>query len=1504
MAKNYLFYLTKKPYNKNETYFQWRRLLTLLLLVGTATIGFSQKNNGGGGNTSNKDVILFTCIQDIGNGLFRAEFGYTNPTNKTITVDEEESVVFLSDKDDDESNGIRKIVGITTFEPGTHDNVLGEVVVFNSNGHAKWTVTFGNNDTKIRANAASPVCEEPCVVCPVFGGAGKAFGPLWPDVLALATGNAGEKPSDLIYQFNDDQQEVLVEIVPRDGYTQSVLDLLTGTFGRQIADFIVKPATIILKEYATIDVYFPISELINLGLYGDDNDLSTPYIINFIRALQPPILQVGAVDSQGDGTMLTNIVRESFVLRDEDENPFPVDGSGITVGIISDSWDKAAPGQAAEDVVNGDLPGPGNKYGYLTEVDVRIDLPGTGTDEGRAMGHIISDVAPGAALGFSTGVRSPRDMALAIDNFADDGYDVVTDDVTYPLGPFFEDGEISQAVERFTELGGTYVTAAGNFYDNAHVDNFLNSGNSVVLPDFLPPGTTAHVFDGDQDITQAITLDIGTYYLVLQWDQPLASQDNSSGAETDLDIYVLNNSEQVLVNTNWENLEGDGLEAMVFQSFADDAPANIMITSANGPAPPGLAFRYIIFKANGLDVLEYKQDGAPTVSGQGMSTKAITVGAVNYTEVPLPLDESLPIEPRDFSSYGGDRGDGIILIDILGPDGVDHNLPFFGTDTDGTNFKNFSGTSAAAPHVAGALALVLSTALPEGPSWYPDGLPIDALQLFQANTTQVNGSVDKVGSGLINAEKAFNQIAAQTAVLTSLTPGEGELSVDNVEVTINGKYFPEELTVNFGDGTEDIPLTPISSSDTEIVVTVPPFVGNPHLSVYTEPNTTYSSTGTGGGVSNSLPIFDDGTIAINIIAEDLPGVEGDPITYGDTFTYTYRVEGLPDGVVIGEDLPPIILTSGADPTPEDDMPHFPNVFNYVITPAFDEENSTQQQRDNLNAYRVKKVSGLLRITQKELAITPEEPEDILTYGDAIILGLNYEYDETNIAPDKRGPFRTLIEESHANDFFDINTLAFINRFNAVVNGEEVDLDAVLGELMGGSWMGTDNTLTNRFNAVVNEMDLVNLDIEDFTTFNNRFNAVVNTDPALNRFNAVVNGEGLLNSAVGINNRFNAVVNGSGLGDDENDFSKIFAILNADDEPAPDDVTTLIQFYALNLITGLDVTGTAEGQRPFHNSYPGAFLDPIAANFKTTYESSTFEVKNKAKLIVTITPGDLIINQGEDIDTSLISANIEGYVYKETAEDVFPTGISYSFKNADGEAYTPGASGIFFITIDEPEKNYEISEELSQFGVLYVNPTDNLRKIRTYLDCVEYHPGSPDGLDYIANYRYENPNDETLYIAAGPENQLTGTAPNMGELPFIFLPGEGTFQIRFDGSDGKILKWELTSWDSTHKSSTTSNANANSNRCDSGNEIGDSSFEISPNPTSGSVTIVQSFEGVVTLDVFDYYGILYLSIPLDGRNGPIVHEDIIDMSTYPNGMYFFRFSTTKDVQAYTVIKLDE
>ncbi|MBT8183145.1 MAG: T9SS type A sorting domain-containing protein [Eudoraea sp.] len=211
------------------------------------------------------------------------------------------------------------------------------------------------------------------------------------------------------------------------------------------------------------------------------------------------------------------------------------------------------------------------------------------------------------------------------------------------------------------------------------------------------------------------------------------------------------------------------------------------------------------------------------------------------------------------------------------------------------------------------------------------------------------------------------------------------------------------------------------------------------------------------------------------------------------------------------------------------------------------------------------------------------------------------------------------------------------------------------------------------------------------------------------------------------------------------------------------------------------------------------------------------------------------------------------------------------------------------------QNYDI--QYSNIGTLYVNPTgNNLRKIRTYLDCVEENFSDPDGLFYIAHYRYENPNEETIYIAEGPDNQLTGPAQYMGELPFIFLPGQGTFSIRFDGN---TLKWELTSRNSTHKSSTTSNANANSNRCNSGFEGTDPPFILYPNPVNGLLYIDQDISEVVTLDIFDFYGILYLNTSLDGRNGPITHE--INMAGYPEGMYFIRITTKDDVNVFTVVK---
>jgi hypothetical protein len=118
----------------------------------------------------------------------------------------------------------------------------------------------------------------------------------------------------------------------------------------------------------------------------------------------------GIVTSQGDHVLRSDLARSSF----------GVDGSGVLVGVLSDSFNclSGAPG----DVASGDLPAGG--------VTVLQDDPGcsSGTDEGRAMLQIVHDVAPGASLAFATADTGQAGFANNILALRDAGADVIVDD--------------------------------------------------------------------------------------------------------------------------------------------------------------------------------------------------------------------------------------------------------------------------------------------------------------------------------------------------------------------------------------------------------------------------------------------------------------------------------------------------------------------------------------------------------------------------------------------------------------------------------------------------------------------------------------------------------------------------------------------------------------------------------------------------------------------------------------------------------------------------------------------------------------------------------------------------------------------------------------------------------------------------------------------------------------------------------------------------------------------
>lgn len=294
------------------------------------------------------------------------------------------------------------------------------------------------------------------------------------------------------------------------------------------------------------------------------------------------------VFSQGDHSLRSDAARTDF----------SVDGSGIRIGALSDSFganpDPFIPGTptttVAEDQANGDLP-----------VDLDVLADAGGSDEGRAMMQLMYDVAPGSSMAFHTAFDSYFDFACgimelggintfgafnacfgfngeydpAVGGTSPDPSRVIADDVIYFSEPMFSDGAIAQAVDTVYAAGIPYFSSAGNNArlsyeaDYREVEDFGNNGNNLNRSKGGGQGPNlirVHDFDegDDDDSTQTVRIfpsgGQAVIVFAFQWDQPflfdtifanlLAGETvsdaiaNAKFATTDLDflIYKDNNT--------------------------------------------------------------------------------------------------------------------------------------------------------------------------------------------------------------------------------------------------------------------------------------------------------------------------------------------------------------------------------------------------------------------------------------------------------------------------------------------------------------------------------------------------------------------------------------------------------------------------------------------------------------------------------------------------------------------------------------------------------------------------------------------------------------------------------------------------------------------------------------------------------------------------------------------------------------------------------------------------
>ncbi len=473
-------------------------------------------------------------------------------------------------------------------------------------------------------------------------------------------------------------------------------------------------------RYGTVTAAARPAELPRLGSIAGVRAV-TEVLTPLVRAVGPVASAAtpcfGSATSEGDAQLRAAEARAEF----------EVDGSGVEVGILSDSFDRdpTTPTGAAEDVLSGDLPGAGNPCGRTAPVEVLEDGDAEGSDEGRAMAQIVHDLAPGAALSFATAFEGEIDFADNIRALAAAGADAIVDDVSYFEEPFFQEGPVGVAVTDVTEDSDVaYFSAAGN-------DNLFDAGGNEIAsweaPAFRDSGgcpaavvalgplfNPSHCMDfnplGGVDRTFGITVGAGeTLILDLQWAEPW------EGVTTDLDAFLLDLAgQEVVAGSVEENVVASQrpLEILAWENETGAAAEVQLAVNRFAGAAPRLKF-ILLQNGGGVTATEYPSSSGgdvvgPTIFGHNGAADAMSVGAIRFdgTAAPEGFSSRGPVThyfgPVSGTSPAPPLLSPQVLVkpDVVATDGGANT--FFGACV---GAWRFFGTSAAAPHATAVAAL-------------------------------------------------------------------------------------------------------------------------------------------------------------------------------------------------------------------------------------------------------------------------------------------------------------------------------------------------------------------------------------------------------------------------------------------------------------------------------------------------------------------------------------------------------------------------------------------------------------------------------------------------------------------------------------------------------------------------------------------------------------------------------------------------------------------------------
>lgn len=516
-----------------------------------------------------------------------------------------------------------------------------------------------------------------------------------------------------------------------------------------------------------------------------------------------------AIPVEADGPLRTQLARETF----------GVDGAGVTIGIISDSYGLATEVTTPdEDVAMGVLPGPGNPCGYETPVEVLVESDNGGDDEGRAMAQLVHGIAPGAKLMFASGWGGPNGMADSIIQLAEAGADIIVDDLGYATETYFQQGLISVAINTVRAEGVAYYTSAGNS-NVAGWEEGPSAGKPIAswqtpsyrgiqCPDWVevPSGMTEYdCLDFDptsvEDAYDLMGLNGSLYpQLLLSWGEPL----NGVTSSFELQLYAEGEAGPELFGAGVNidpsipnrllpagEVEEGVYRLVVVRDLTDRVPNEPAIWIGTMQGSDGIDWREHD-TSTGDDVV------GPVTFGHPADGSGVGVAAADWRTPDTPESFTSPgpgtvrFEPLDpLSTQPAAALPAPVRIqapEIAGVDGT--RTSFFGGPGDG--LYRFFGTSAAAPNVAATHALATQFA----PTLSADEVTETLIDTAAPMTNPFDGILpdeDVFGAGLADGYSllaalpapAVTGLAASALSATSLAAEwDGGLPVSGYQVEL------------------------------------------------------------------------------------------------------------------------------------------------------------------------------------------------------------------------------------------------------------------------------------------------------------------------------------------------------------------------------------------------------------------------------------------------------------------------------------------------------------------------------------------------------------------------------------------------------------------------------------------------------------------------------------------------------------------------------------------------